>query len=164
MRRYIFTLILAAIFAFNGCSDDGDDDGDGVIPITFLDKYNMSEWQRNDDPPVYLRFEKDYPIFIKIIGKHVYKDCYELRFKFDPNREPVFNILELREDYIKYEVEYFLDGYSIKYREEHTFFIKENGEMQEYVHQKEPSVGGVGIKVEHGWEKAQLEINPLMCD
>lgn len=157
MTRYIFTLILAITFTFNGCSDDGDDGG--VIPITFLDKYDMTEWQRNDDP-VYLRFEKDYPIFIKIIGKHAYKDCYELRFKIDPNKEPVFNILELREDYIKIEVEYFLDGYSIKYEEERTFFYKDG-----IIHEQYRSSSPVPyISMEHEWKKSEIEIDPLMCD
>lgn len=164
MKIFFLVTILMASFSINSCSDDGDDGG-GIIPITFLDKYEMSEWQREAGADlIYMRFERDHPIYHKILGKHFSnsKDCYILRFEIASNPEPVFNILDLREDYIKYEVEYFLDGYpTLLFREEYTFFYK-NGEMQEHAHLKEP---GPSIRVEHGWEKSDIEINSLnMCD
>lgn len=163
MKTVLLATILGISISINSCSDDGDDDG-GIIPITFLDKYEMSEWQREGgDELLYLRFEKNHPIYHKIVGKHWGSlNCYIMRYEIAPDPEPIFNILDLREDYIKYEVEYFLVGYpTLLFREEHIFFY-ENGEMHQHSYLKEP---GPGIKPKHGWEKSETEINSLnMCD
>jgi len=157
MKQFILALILIITFSFNSCSDSDDDDGN--LSQTFTEKYEMTVWQRQGRDIIYMRFEKGYPFYAKTWTTVLGPGCYFETPGFEYKPEPVFTVLEKREDYFKYHVEY-VDSNGDLREYEMTFSYK-NGIMNEEDFRNDRSAKR--IKTE--WEKSSKDLSTLnLCE